>query len=249
MAAESAYNMYKEVTEQGTFLGLGQKDENGSIDIGGIKIGGNQGETHSLWEALATTFGWNETKSHTGQTNIMGTWVNDEDLAGAGKAYQEITKAETEAAKASEDLAKKTTETEARLVELQQSVNLLTMMGAPQEEIDALLDQIEEIYSQMASDMEAAGEQGAMNLATGINAAAAAPINAAESMAARVSAAVSSALGAVGRLGSINYGSILGVASLGNYTATINMNGKKVGTMVAPIVDQVLGSTVVDGRG
>ena len=249
MAAESAYNMYKEVTEQGTFLGLGQKDENGSIDIGGIKIGGNQGETHSLWEALATTFGWNKTESHTGQTNIMGTWVNDEDLAGAGKAYQEITKAETEAAKASEDLAKKTTETEARLLELQQSVNLLTMMGAPQEEIDALLDQIEEIYSQMASDMEAAGEQGAMNLATGINAAAAAPINAAESMAARVSAAVSSALGAVGRLGSINYGSILGVASLGNYTATINMNGKKVGTMVAPIVDQVLGSTVVDGRG
>lgn len=249
MAAESAYNMYKEVTEQGTFLGLGQKDENGSIDIGGIKIGGNQGETHSLWEALATTFGWNKTKSHTGQTNIMGTWVNDEDLAGAGKAYQEITKAETEAAKASEDLAKKTTETEARLVELQQSVNLLTMMGAPQEEIDALLDQIEEIYSQMASDMEAAGEEGAMNLATGINAAAAAPISAAESMAARVSAAVSSALGAVGRLGTINYGSILGAASLGNYTATINMNGKKVGTMVAPIVDQVLGSTVVDGRG
>lgn len=249
MAAESAYNMYKEVKEQGTFLGLGQKDENGSIDIGGIKIGGNQGETHSPWEALATTFGWNKTESHTGQTNIMGTWVNDEDLAGAGKAYQEITKAETEAAKASEDLAKKTTETEARLKELAESVTVLTMMGAPQEEIDALLAQIEEIYTNMASDMEAAGEQGAMNLATGINAAAAAPINAAESMAARVSAAVSSALGAVGRLGSINYGSILGVASLGNYTATINMNGKKVGTMVAPIVDQVLGSTVVDGRG
>lgn len=249
MAAESAYNMYKEVTEQGTFLGLGQKDENGSIDISGIKIGGNQGETHSLWEALATTFGWNKTESHTGQTNIMGTWVNDEDLAGAGKAYQEITKAETEAAKASEDLAKKTTETEARLKELAESVTMLTMMGAPQEEIDALLAQMEEIYTNMASDMEAAGEQGAMNLATGINAAAAAPINAAESMAARVSAAVSSALGAVGRLGSISYGSILGVASLGNYTATINMNGKKVGTMVAPIVDQVLGSTVVDGRG
>lgn len=249
MAAESAYNMYKEVKEHGTFLGLGQKDENGSIDIGGIKIGGNQGETHSLWEALATTFGWNKTESHTGQTNIMGTWVNDEDLAGAGKAYQEITKAETEAAKASEDLAKKTTETEARLKELAESVTMLTMMGAPQEEIDALLAQMEEIYTNMASDMEAAGEQGAMNLATGINAAAAAPINAAESMAARVSAAVSSALGAVGRLGSINYGSILGVASLGNYTATINMNGKKVGTMVAPIVDQVLGSTVVDGRG
>ena len=249
MAAESAYNMYKEVTEQGTLLGIGQTDENGAIDIGGIKIGGNQGETTSLWTALATSLGLNKPESHAGQTNIMGTWVNDEDLAGAGKAYQEITKAETEAAKASEDLAKKTTETEARLVELQQSVNLLTMMGAPQEEIDALLDQIEEIYTQMASDMEAAGEEGAMNLATGINAAAAAPISAAESMAARVSAAVSSALGAVGRLGSISYGSILGAASLGNYTATINMNGKKVGTMVAPIVDQVLGSTVVNGRG
>ena len=100
----------------------------------------------------------------------------------------------------------------------------------------------------MATDMEAAGEEGAKNLATGINAAAAEPISAAESMAARVSAAVSSALGAVGRLGSINYASILGAASLGNYTANITLNGKKVGTMVAPIVDEVIGSTVVDGR-
>ena len=248
MAAESAYNMYKEVTEQGTFLGLGQKDENGSIDIGGIKIGGNQGETHSLWEALATTFGWNKTKSHTGQTNIMGTWVNDEDLAGAGKAYQEITKAETEAANASEDLAKKTTETEARLVELQQSVNLLTMMGAPQEEIDALLDQIEEIYSQMASDMEAAGEEGATNLATGINAAASQPIAAAEAMASRISAAVSSAMGAVNRLGSINYGSLLGTAGFANINATITMNGRKVGTMVAPVIDDVIGAEINNGR-
>ena len=248
MAAESAYNMYKEVTKQGTFLGIGQKDENGSIDIGGIKIGGNQGETHSLWEALATTFGWNKTESHTGQTNIMGTWVNDEDLAGAGKAYQEITKAETEAANASEDLAKKTTETEARLVELQQSVNLLTMMGAPQEEIDALLDQIEEIYTQMASDMEAAGEEGATNLATGINAAASQPIAAAEAMASRISAAVSSAMGAVNRLGSINYGSLLGTAGFANINATITMNGRKVGTMVAPVIDDVIGAEINDGR-
>ena len=248
MAAESAYNMYKEVTEQGTFLGLGQKDENGSIDIGGIKIGGNQGETHSLWEALATTFGWNKTESHTGQTNIMGTWVNDEDLAGAGKAYQEITKAETEAAKASEDLAKKTTETEARLLELQQSVNLLTMMGAPQEEIDALLDQIEEIYTQMASDMEAAGEEGATNLATGINAAASQPIAAAEAMASRISAAVSSAMGAVNRLGSINYGSLLGTAGFANINATITMNGRKVGTLVAPVIEDVIGAEINNGR-
>lgn len=273
--AESVWNMYHEVKDDHSFLGidldwLWPKEQQYSTDkkpwYQHISDGWNEWNKQandlgewmdskmlSLGEWVVGLFGGGgggataETKP--GQTNIMGTWVNDEDLDGAGKAYQEITKAETEAANASEDLAKKTTETEARLLELQQSVSMLTMMGAPQEEIDALLTQIEEIYNQMATDMEAAGEQGAMNLATGINAAAAAPINAAESMAARVSAAVSSALGAVGRLGSINYGSILGVASLGNYTATINMNGKKVGTMVAPIVDQVLGSTVVDGRG
>lgn len=273
--AESVWNMYHEVKDNHSFLGidldwLWPKEQQYSTDkkpwYQHISDGWNEWNKQandlgewmdskmlSLGEWVVGLFGGGgggataETKP--GMTNIMGTWVNDEDLAGAGKAYQEITKAETEAANASEDLAKKTTETEARLLELQQSVSMLTMMGAPQEEIDALLEQIEEIYTQMATDMEAAGEQGAMNLATGINAAAAAPINAAESMAARVSAAVSSALGAVGRLGSINYGSILGVASLGNYTATINMNGKKVGTMVAPIVDQVLGSTVVDGRG
>lgn len=248
MAAESAYNMYKEVKEHGTFLGLGQRDENGSIDIGGIKIGGNQGETHSLWEALATTFGWNKTESHTGQTNIMGTWVNDEDLAGAGKAYQEMNKAQTEAAASSEELSKKTEEVNSRLVELQQSVSMLTMMGAPQEEIDALLAQIEEIYTNMASDMEAAGEQGAANLATGINAAASQPISAAEAMASRISSAVNSALGAVGRLGTINYGGLMGAAAFGNINATITMNGRKVGTMVAPVIDDYIGSEIQNGR-
>ena len=245
---ESAYHMIKEVVTQGTLLGIGQRDEHGAVDIGGLKFGGNQ-ETTSLWSALATTFGWNKPDdSHAGQTNVMGTWVSDEDLANAGKAYQEMNKAQTEAAASSEELSQKTEEVNSRLTELQRSVSLLTMMGAPQEEIDALLTQIEEIYNQMATDMEAAGETGAKNLATGINAASAEPINAAESMAARVSAAVSSALGAVGRLGSINYASILGAASLGNYTANITLNGKKVGTMVAPIVDEVIGSTVVDGR-
>lgn len=273
--AESVWNMYHEVKDDHSFLGidldwLWPKEQQYSTDkkpwYQHISDGWNEWNKQandlgewmdskmlSLGEWVVGLFGGGgggataETKP--GMTNVMGTWVNDEDLANAGQAYQEMNKAQTEAAASSEELSQKTEEVNSRLVELQQSVSLLTMMGAPQEEIDALLTQIEEIYNQMATDMEAAGEQGAMNLATGINAAAAAPINAAESMAARVSAAVSSALGAVGRLGSINYGSILGVASLGNYTATINMNGKKVGTMVAPIVDQVLGSTVVDGRG
>ena len=40
---EAIYNMYKEMKEQGTLLGLGQKDEDGAIDIGGIKIGGEPG--------------------------------------------------------------------------------------------------------------------------------------------------------------------------------------------------------------
>ena len=273
--AESVWNMYHEVKDNHSFLGidldwLWPKEQQYSTDkkpwYQHISDGWNEWNKQandlgewmdskmlSLGEWVVGLFGGGgggataETKP--GMTNVMGTWVNDEDLANAGQAYQEMNKAQTEAAASSEELSQKTEEVNSRLVELQQSVSLLTMMGAPQEEIDALLAQIEEIYNQMATDMEAAGEQGAMNLATGINAAAAAPINAAESMAARVSAAVSSALGAVGRLGRINYGSILGVASLGNYTATINMNGKKVGTMVAPIVDQVLGSTVVDGRG
>lgn len=187
-------------------------------------------------------------ETRAGQTNIMGTWVNDEDIAALSQAYQTVENAETEAASTTVVLTQRTEEYEKQLKELQDNVSLLSMMGAPQEEIDALLTQIEEIYNQMAADMEAAGEEGAKNLATGINAAAAEPISAAESMAARVSAAVSSALGAVGRLGSINYASILGAASLGNYTANITLNGKKVGTMVAPIVDEVIGSTVVDGR-
>ena len=38
MAVESAVNMYNEAKEQGTVLGIGQKDENGMTDIGGAKI-------------------------------------------------------------------------------------------------------------------------------------------------------------------------------------------------------------------
>jgi len=249
---EAIADMADELREQGTLLGIGQRDENGAIDIGGLKFGGS-GETTSLWSAIAYSLGLDGGGSggrgKTTETRDSMTGMTAEELQAAAETYNQLANSQDKSGDAAKKNAEETKVLDMRLQELQQSVNLLTMMGAPQEEIDALLDQIEEIYSQMASDMEAAGEEGAMNLATGINAAAAAPISAAESMAARVSAAVSSALGAVGRLGSINYGSILGAASLGNYTATINMNGKKVGTMVAPIVDQVLGSTVVDGRG
>ena len=270
--AESVWNMYHEVKDNHSFLGI-------DLDWLWPKEQQNSTDKKAWYEHVEDSWNaWNDQAYQLGvymddQLTALGEWVlglfgggksgevsgtktrdsmtgmTPEELQAAAETYNQLTNSQDKSAEATQKTAKETAALEARLVELQQSVNLLTMMGAPQEEIDALLDQIEEIYSQMASDMEAAGEQGAMNLATGINAAAAAPINAAESMAARVSAAVSSALGAVGRLGSINYGSILGVASLGNYTATINMNGKKVGTMVAPIVDQVLGSTVVDGRG
>lgn len=270
--AESVWNMYHEVKDNHSFLGidldwLWPKEQQYSTD----KKAWYE-HVEDSWNA------WNDQAYQLGvymddQLTALGEWVlglfgggksgevsgteyrdsmtgmTPEELQAAHQTYEQLASGQEKSAEATQKTAEETAALKARLVELQQSVNLLTMMGAPQEEIDALLDQIEEIYSQMASDMEAAGEEGAMNLATGINAAAAAPISAAESMAARVSAAVSSALGAVGRLGSINYGSILGAASLGNYTATINMNGKKVGTMVAPIVDQVLGSTVVDGRG
>lgn len=270
--AESVWNMYHEVKDNHSFLGidldwLWPKEQQYSTD----KKAWYE-HVEDSWNA------WNDQAYQLGvymddQLTALGEWVlglfgggksgegsgteyrdsmtgkTEGELQAAAETYNQLANSQDKSAEATQKTAKETAALEARLKELAESVTMMTMMGAPQEEINALLEEMEAIYSQMATDMEAAGEQGAMNLATGINAAAAAPINAAESMAARVSAAVSSALGAVGRLGSINYGSILGVASLGNYTATINMNGKKVGTMVAPIVDQVLGSTVVNGRG
>ncbi len=53
-AVESGVKMIEEITQQGTFLGIGQRDENGSIDIGGFKIGGDV-TTTSLWNALGIT--------------------------------------------------------------------------------------------------------------------------------------------------------------------------------------------------
>ena len=50
---EAIYNMYKEIKEQGTLFGLGQRDEDGAIDIGGIKIGGDPGSGQRK-----ATIGW-----------------------------------------------------------------------------------------------------------------------------------------------------------------------------------------------
>lgn len=57
MAVESAVLAAKEVKEQGTLLGIGQRDENGAVDIGGLKFGGSMEGTVSLWDALRSTFG------------------------------------------------------------------------------------------------------------------------------------------------------------------------------------------------
>lgn len=270
--AESVWNMYHEVKDDHSFLGidldwLWPKEQQYSTD----KKAWYE-HVEDSWNA------WNDQAYQLGvymddQLTALGEWVlglfgggksgevsgteyrdsmtgmTPEGLQAAAETYNQLANSQDKSAEATQKTAEETAALKARLKELAESVTMLTMMGAPQEEINALLEEMEAIYSQMATDMEAAGETGAKNLATGINAAAAEPISAAESMAARVSAAVSSALGAVGRLGSINYASILGAASLGNYTANITLNGKKVGTMVAPIVDEVIGSTVVDGRG
>lgn len=53
-AVESGVKMIEEITQHGTFLGIGQRDEHGSIDIGGFKIGGDV-TTTSLWNALGIT--------------------------------------------------------------------------------------------------------------------------------------------------------------------------------------------------
>lgn len=63
MAAEVAVKAAQEVKDQGTLFGLGQRDLDGAIDIGGIKIGGSMEGTTSLWDALKTTFGSSGTPS------------------------------------------------------------------------------------------------------------------------------------------------------------------------------------------
>jgi len=63
MAAEVAVKAVQEVKDQGTLFGLGQRDLDGAIDIGGIKIGGSMEGTTSLWDALKTTFGSSDTPS------------------------------------------------------------------------------------------------------------------------------------------------------------------------------------------
>ena len=59
-AVESGVKMIDEITQQGTFLGIGQRDEYGSIDIGGLKFGGNRPDTTSFWNALGYSLGLNK---------------------------------------------------------------------------------------------------------------------------------------------------------------------------------------------
>ena len=200
MAAESAYNMGKELVEHGTLLGIGQKDEYGSIDIGGIKIGGNRGETTSLWDAIATSLGIKPANASGSTTYRDGmTGMTQAELDAAAETFKEVGIVTNEVATGADEAADAISDMNA---EYEKFAEQWRSIGMPEEEIQQLYESIQE---QGALVVEGVGQTGA---------------NAASSLAAGILAGLPSVSAAVSRINSV-------VATLGGGSGGVPGGGMR----------------------
>lgn len=222
-AGESAVNMYNEVKDQHTLLGIGARDEYGSIDIGGIKIGGDRQNTTSLRKAIGTSLGF----------------VKD--------TQKEADAAEASVKKLADLSAQYGTQVTAEML------NMAASMNIPLDEIVALHSQVEEKSQAMIASFSDAGKAANQALASAIQSGSSRPISAAERLAATVSARVSAVISQMARLAGLPAAgyALPGMAGEGpeggTVNATINMDGTLVGRLVAPIVNKVMGAQL-NGR-
>lgn len=195
---EAGVHMVKEITDQGTLLGIGAKDEHGAVDIGGFKFGGDA-ETTSLWSAIATSLGI-KPANNAGATEYRDgmTGMTKEEIEAAAETYKEVGIVTTEVATSAGEAADAVGDMND---EYERFAEQWRYIGMPEEEIRQLYETIKEQGSLV---VEGVGETGA---------------NAGGALAAGLLSSLPSIAGAVSRINAV-------VATIGGGTPSAGLGGR-----------------------
>lgn len=195
---EAGVHMVGEVTDQGTLLGIGAKDENGAVDIGGFKFGGNA-DTVSLWSAIMTSLGI-KPANNAGATEYRDgmTKMTQQEIDAAKKTFEEVGIVTTEVAAGANEAADAVGDMNA---EYEKFAEMWRNIGMPEEEIQQLYETIKEQGSLV---VEGVGETGA---------------NAGGALAAGLLSSLPSIAGAVSRINAV-------VATIGGGTPSGGLTGR-----------------------